>query len=395
MNPGKSSGPDGLGEPKDLGDRSCRPGALAARPELDCGVSKRAMAEAAGATKAPRGVRTSALWPSGIDPSMMRPSTVNERSGLRNVDLNLSHIIDQRIILITGKGGVGRTSIALSLAMAAAKAGKRVLLADVGESLDGYSPLGPPLGLEIKVAKPRAARPGLDVVRLWSRTGHEQFLRSVTPSQMLVSAALRSKSLRKFLDAAPSFQEMGVFYHLLHFLRMKNPDGAYTHELIIVDMPATGHTLALTRLPEVLLNLVPRGPVARALREGQAFMYDRRKASAWVVTLPETLPVTEALELIDGLRETRVTVGGVVLNRLPTDPFTPEERAALSTLLANESVFGALDFNRVAVCRREVERLASHLDVPLLMVPHYPLGGRALIGEMASALEDVPKWQAA
>ncbi len=77
-------------------------------------------------------------------------------------------------------------------------------------------------------------------------------------------------------------------------------------------MPATGHTLALTSLPEILLDALPDGPIPRYMREGQAYLNDPEKGLAWIVTLPELLPVTEALELIDGLRATRVTPAGVI-----------------------------------------------------------------------------------
>ena len=56
-------------------------------------------------------------------------------------------------------------------------------------------------------------------------------------------------------------------------------------------MPATGHTLSLTGLPELLLRLVPRGPIAAALREGQSYLNDPKLGAAWVVAIPETLPV--------------------------------------------------------------------------------------------------------
>src|SRR5258706_83390 len=77
------------------------------------------------------------------------------------------------------------------------------------------------------------------------------------------------------------------------------------HETILFDMPATGHALAMTELPDLLLRLIPRGPIAAALREGQTVMYDPERTTALVVTLAEALPVTESLELIAGLRRTR------------------------------------------------------------------------------------------
>ena len=302
----------------------------------------------------------------------------------------LAGFISRRILLVTGKGGVGRTSFAAALGIAAAAAGRRTLLLEIAESEGGYSPLGRPFGLEALTDRPTPVpeHPGLSIAHLSARTGHQRFLSTILPSKSLAAAALRSKSLRKFLEAAPSFEEMGVFYHLLTLMRGggEDDDGRPDHEQLVVDMPATGHTLALTRLPNVLLKLMPSGPIARALREGQGFLYDAKRACAWVVTLPETLPVTEALELIDGLRDTRVNVGGVVLNRLPADPFTATERAVLEPVLAERRLLGALDFERIAQSRRELARLERHVDVPIVALPELSSHGLDVILDIAHVL---------
>ncbi|MCA9558729.1 MAG: arsenic transporter, partial [Myxococcales bacterium] len=173
----------------------------------------------------------------------------------------------------------------------------------------------------------------------------------------------------KFLTAAPSFHEMGIFYHLLTLLKATRKDGAPEHELIIIDMPATGHTLALTSLPDILLRLIPGGPIARAMREGQGFLNDPRLGEAWVVTLPEQLPVTEAIELLEGLRETRMAAGGVVLNRYPADPFTPHEREAMAEVLRSTPMHGQLEFERIGAAQHAAQRLLGAVHVPVITLP--------------------------
>lgn len=309
----------------------------------------------------------------------------------------LDAVLSKRVVLVTGKGGVGRSSVTAALAIAAAKRGKRVLLTEIGELGSESSALARLFGRD---RLPDAREPighGVEGALLLSHRGQELFLSSVLRVPALAKAALASEALRRLLQAAPSFREMGIFYHLMTFLKEERRQGGPASELVLVDMPATGHTLALTGLPEVLLGLVTRGPIATALREGQSYLNDPAKGAAYVVTLPETLPVSEALELIAGLEQTHMPVGGVILNRMPEDPFTPAERAALGPLLEGQAalgkgILGADGFRRVPECRRAVERLSREIAVPLLTIPdHVP--GPELVPAIVRALENGGAWK--
>ena len=240
----------------------------------------------------------------------------------------LDSLFKKRIVLITGKGGVGRSLVTAALAQAAERRGVHPLVCEIGDDPADYSPLARYFGRDRLPIQPDELAPGIRGVVLLARTGQELFLRTALHSSTLARAALGSDALRRLLTAGPSFREMGVFFQLLNYLKAVRGDErareARDHEypLILVDMPATGHTLSLTGLPDLLLRLMPRGPIAAALREGQSYLNDPERAAAWVVTLPETLPVSEALELLDGLTRTAMPVGGVIVNRIPADPFS-------------------------------------------------------------------------
>ena len=142
--------------------------------------------------------------------------------------------------------------------------------------------------------------------------------------------------------------------------------GAY--ESIVIDMPATGHTLALTGLPSILLRLIPVGPIATALKEGQSIINHPDRGAAWVVTLPEKLPVTEACELLEGLAEGGVQSGGVIVNRMPENPFTDDERSALKMALSSTD-FGVLSLERIDAAARALEQLRTHHSGDVLLLP--------------------------
>jgi anion-transporting ArsA/GET3 family ATPase len=278
--------------------------------------------------------------------------------------------LSRRIHLVTGKGGVGRTTVAAALAIAAAEHGKRVLLAETGDPEGGFSAIGRKFGRDHLTPDPEPLGPErLMGCHIWATRGQELFARSVIPAGPLIRAALRSKALRKFVTAVPSLYELGLFYHLLTLLEAVHEDGRPEHEIIVADMPATGQTLALTSLPEILLDALPDGPIPRSMRLGQAYLNDPAKGVAWIVTLPELLPVTEALELIEGLRATKVASAGVILNRSPEDPFDSEERAALANLLAAQPMYGELTFQRIGAARAAEEQLRAGTDVPIIGLP--------------------------
>ncbi len=116
-----------------------------------------------------------------------------------------------RVALVTGKGGVGRTTLSAAMALAGAKSGKRVLLTEIGEVEGIYSPLARTFGRDSLPIDPEPLAPGVDGCLLWPRKGHEAFFRTVIPFGAVVKAAMGSSALRRLLDTAPSFREMGIF----------------------------------------------------------------------------------------------------------------------------------------------------------------------------------------
>ena len=165
---------------------------------------------------------------------------------------------------------------------------------------------------------------------------------------MLADAAMRSQALRKFLAAAPGFSDMGVMYRMLDLMRRKHPSGAPLYDACLIDSPATGHALALAQIPEFLTRVIPGGPIHRAAKQGLEMLTDPQVTGALVVTLPETLPVTEALELQKGLARRNFPMAGLVINRVPENPFSPEEREAVRRVMpVGQVVFGERELKRI------------------------------------------------
>lgn len=260
----------------------------------------------------------------------------------------------KRINLISGKGGVGRTTLAAALAKASAKQGKKTLLAELEDDSGWDSPLARHFGRKHFQIEPHEIDQNLHAICLSATAGQEKFLNGFLKLSSVTSLVMSNQGVKWFLEGAPAFKEMGYFYHLL--LQLKNSE----YERIILDLPATGHLIGLARLPNVLLKLMPIGVIADKLKEGQTYFYDKSQTAAWVVTLPQTLPVSEAIELKDSLEKEQIPVGGYVLNRAPFNPFTPEEEAILESMSSKSKTHKLMiDLERIRRLREAEKRLSE------------------------------------
>lgn len=272
-----------------------------------------------------------------------------------------SAIWDRQLVLVTGKGGVGKTTLAAALARSAHAAGKRVLIAEVTPDLHTTSPLLRHFGRPIvRGEEPVRLEERLYGVRIAPQSGHRLFLRQALKVRLLVDAAMRSAALTRFLMAAPTFPEVGILFQIVSLLRAQRWDH------IIIDLPATGHALALASLPKTVNRIVPSGLIGDAIREGLDCLTDPSRCWAALATLPESLPVTETVELIEALGRCDIIVGAAVLNRMPADPFTPPERVALAAAVRarrnTRPLSGARELRRLE--RALAARIAFHNEIP-------------------------------
>lgn len=299
----------------------------------------------------------------------------------------MKRLLPLRAVLVTGKGGVGKTTVTASLARFAASRGKRVLCAEIAGDPAASSALADALGVDHLDIEPITVSENIKAVLLAPHLGHTKFLRDVLPMKLLADAAMRSAAIRRFLAAAPTFPEMGVLYRLLDLVRMKRKDGSDEHELIIVDLPATGHALALAQIPASLLRIIPSGPIAAAVREGLDLLTDKQRTGAIVVTLPETLPVSEALELVKGITQHDIPLAQVMVNRVPFDPFSEAEREAVRAILSGRGpTLGERTMERIDRARVSLARLQREVTVPIVALQDIWLDGPRLAEEMASLM---------
>jgi arsenite-transporting ATPase len=305
------------------------------------------------------------------------------------VQSTVDALLERRLLIVSGKGGTGKTTLAAALALAGAARGKRVLAAEVGTDVAAPAALLAALDPGKKPSiEPQKLSANLSHVLVRADDGLRGFLRDVLPFKFLADRALKLESLQRFLAAGPAFAEMGILYRGLQFLRAQER-GRPLYDVVLLDAPATGHALAFASLPDTVLRILPSGPIGTAAREGQALLRDPARCAAVVTVLPEPLPTTEALELASGLRARGVTLGAMVANFTVGDPLTAEERAAIEPLLGNANLLGRQTLTKAERSQAAIARLRT-AGAPLLTLPRLDARGAALSRSLCQSLLESP-----
>lgn len=232
----------------------------------------------------------------------------------------------RRFLFITGKGGVGKTTVAAALATALARRGKRVLLT-LSEAKERVSTLFgvPPIGTEIV---PVAA--GICAVRITPEVAMREYGLLVLKSRALYSAVFENKYVKSVFQGVPGLNEWAVLGKAWYHATEREADGSPRFDVVLFDAPATGHGIELLRVPKSITELVPPGLLRRDAELAWRMFQDPRQSGVIVVTLPEEMPTNESIELIAALRgELGLPVARIVVNGTLQGLFTPSERAAL------------------------------------------------------------------
>jgi len=283
-------------------------------------------------------------------------------------------LLHRSLVVISGKGGVGRTTVAAVLARAAANAGKRVLIAASAPTdrlghLYGRAPLGPTVA---------TLAPGIDAVNMTPESALREYGVLTLRSELIARALLENRAARSFLNAVPGLDAYAVlgkaWWHTT-----ERANGRLRYDLTILDGPASGHAALMLRIPGAILAAMPKGPLAPDARAIDELLHDPMRAALMVVTLPEELPAREAGELAAAVRELRLPLGPLVVNAVPSDDATAP---ALTPILDRAAAVGdALGATlRLAIAARTHRRIAEQtiaglqrdLGLPILSLPRLP-----------------------
>jgi anion-transporting ArsA/GET3 family ATPase len=236
----------------------------------------------------------------------------------------VKQLLSRRLIFVTGKGGVGKTTVALTLGLLGAQAGKRTIVADLGGDGD---------------LQERRLASGLFRISVDPQSAMEEYLSVKVPGP--AAAVLRqSRLFQTFVMATPGMREllcMGKLWELAQLERRTTDAGSY--ELVIVDAPASGHGAALLRTPRTFAEIARVGPIAHQARTIADTIADPAFTAAVAVATAEEMPVNETLELRDALAAATdpIELDAVILNARYPDRFSDADARQLAGALRRAS----------------------------------------------------------
>lgn len=239
----------------------------------------------------------------------------------------LASFSSRRFLFVTGKGGVGKTTVSAAIGKALAAEGKRVLIAmchtkERLSALLGSAPIGDQV---TEVAD------NVWAVNISPEVALLEYGEMVLRVKTITNAVFGNQYIKSFFRATPGLFEWAMLGKAWFHTTEKTPRGENRFDTVIFDAPATGHGLDMLRVPRVILDVVPPGVLRRDATLAWELFSDPVRSGVVVVTLPEEMPTTETIELVSTLdSELGLTALELVVNGVMPTIFTPEERDILA-----------------------------------------------------------------
>ncbi len=298
----------------------------------------------------------------------------------------LAALLDGKLVIFTGKGGVGKTSISAALARSAAGRGRRVLLAEVHSSRR----IPPLFGIEAEGDGPLEIEERLEWIHLTPDTALEIYAMRLLRFRSVYRAVFEQRAVRRFLKAIPSLPEILVLGHLAFLVE----EGRY--DLVVLDAPSSGPGSLMLAAPREVMQGAPRGPLYQGAEWIQGLLKDKKQTTIHLVVTPEELPVSEAVDLHHRLKDDLdLPMGAVLINRTLEDPFPPRPEAALEAAashLLGKSLASSAALLRARLGFQEIyiDRLRAGVDLQAILLPEILAAGDDLtvVEQLSTALSE-------
>lgn len=219
-------------------------------------------------------------------------------------------LLSHKLIMVSGKGGTGKTLVAASLAKLAAEQGKRVLLA---ESCDSTQ-LSPLVGQNLGSHQQTQISSHLFAINLNSRECFREYVEDHLGLKQLYRRVFNHRIMKSFVEAIPGLNEIMILGKICNSLR-PGSDG-HSFDMVILDAPASGHFYGLVSTPDAIVSSGLTGPLMNEINKIRQYLANPELCTSLLVAIPEALVINETLEFLEKLQQSKfISVGGVLLNR--------------------------------------------------------------------------------
>ncbi len=291
-------------------------------------------------------------------------------------------LLERRLLVVTGKGGVGKSTVAAALALVAADHGKRVLVVDV----DAKGTIANRFEAGTIAFKPREVMPGISLMAMDTEASLAEYIRLNLRVPIIGRLGPLARALDFVATAAPGVREILTIGKICWEVR-EAIEGRAGWDLVIVDAAATGHVVAQLGAADAIGDLVAVGPVRGQTEWMSDLLSDPAVTALNIVTTPEEMPVAETIDLVARARaELTVPLGVVVVNRVLPELFTRDDEEMFEQLASppacdalltavGPGLPAVMDAARLAVAMRRsriehLNRLRDEVDLPMLYLPY-------------------------
>lgn len=253
--------------------------------------------------------------------------TVDTVTGLAGFDALLS----SHVVMVTGKGGVGKTTTAAALALAGVASGRRTILVEV----EGRQSFSRTFGTARWDYEQREFRPGLWGMAIDPAEAVYEYLDRFYGLKRVHWVMERSHALDFVTTAAPGLRDLLLLGKVYDLEIQRRADGRRTYDLIVVDAPPTGRIVPFLQSPEGVTEIVRVGPIQRQAGSMWDMLQNPKRLRTILVSLLEEMPVRETIEGTAALRKVGIDVGPLVANQVALPRLTPDQAATLLSLGAD------------------------------------------------------------